>query len=87
MLSLARPTLLKDKCLINGEWRDAATGQTDDVINPATGEVIASIPFMGAEEAQEAIKHANAAFKSWRMELAKTRSLIILGTFISVTSA
>ncbi|RVU86470.1 NAD-dependent succinate-semialdehyde dehydrogenase [Leucothrix sargassi] len=77
MLSLNRPELLKDKCLINGEWRDAASGKTDDVINPATGEVITTVPYMGVEEAQEAIDHAETAFKSWRKEQAKTRSKII----------
>jgi acyl-CoA reductase-like NAD-dependent aldehyde dehydrogenase len=36
------------KCFIGGEWTDAASGETMEVINPATGETIAEVPRCGA---------------------------------------
>ena len=85
MLSLNRPELLKDKCLINGEWRDATSGKTDEVINPATGEVITTVPYMGVEEAQEAIDSAETAFKSWRNYMCpNSRSVCVLNIHISL---
>jgi len=53
------------KQLINGEWVDAANGGTWDLINPATEEAIAQIPFGDAADAEAAIDAASAAFKSW----------------------
>ncbi len=38
------------KCFIGGEWVDAASGETMEVINPATGEMIAEVPKCGAED-------------------------------------
>ncbi len=37
MLKLTDPSLLKTRCLINGEWLDADDASTIDVVNPATG--------------------------------------------------
>ena len=50
---------------INGEWLDAVSGQTFEVTNPATGEVIGSVPDGGAEDAEAAIAAAEAAFPAW----------------------
>lgn len=50
---------------INGEWLDAASGQTFEVTNPATGEVIGSVPDGGAADAEAAIAAAEAAFPAW----------------------
>lgn len=51
--------------LINGRWVNAHSGRTWDLINPATEEIIQKVPFGGAEDAQEAIDAAAAAFKNW----------------------
>ncbi|PWQ95274.1 NAD-dependent succinate-semialdehyde dehydrogenase [Leucothrix arctica] len=77
MKTLTQPALLKDKCYINGEWHSAASGKTEDIMNPATGEVITAVPFMDDTEALKAIEHAAAAQIGWRSELAKTRSAIL----------
>ncbi|RYM02698.1 NAD-dependent succinate-semialdehyde dehydrogenase [Sporolactobacillus sp. THM7-7] len=50
---------------INGHWVDADGGETEDVINPATGEVIAKVAKGGAVEAERAIRAAQKAFPIW----------------------
>ncbi len=50
---------------IGGEWRDAAGGQRFEVTNPATGEVVATVPDAGAEDARAAIEAAHGAFAGW----------------------
>jgi phenylacetaldehyde dehydrogenase len=60
---------LSRKMLINGEWVDAASGQTFDSINPATEEVLASVAYGQAEDADRAVRAARAAFEDgapWR---------------------
>lgn len=49
--------------LINGEWIQADSGQTIDVINPTTGQKIGTVPKSGKAETRHAIE---AAFKSWK---------------------
>jgi betaine-aldehyde dehydrogenase len=49
--------------IIGGEQVDAADGQTFDVSNPATGEVMARAPLGGAEDVDRAVKAAQAAFE------------------------
>jgi len=51
------------KMIIGGEQVDAADGQTFDVTNPATGEVMARAPLGGAEDVDRAVKAAQAAFE------------------------
>src|SRR4029453_11320349 len=54
------------KMIIGGEQVDAADGQTFDVMNPATGQVIATAPLGGAEDVDRAVKAATAAFEDPR---------------------
>ena len=54
-LSLKDPTLFRQQCYINGQWADADSGKTIDVTNPATGEVLGTIPNMGTAETRRAI--------------------------------
>ena len=76
-LKLIDPGLLKTLAYINGEWCEADDGATFDVINPATGEVIAAVPDMGTQETRRAIEAANAAWPSWRAKTAKERAAIL----------
>jgi betaine-aldehyde dehydrogenase len=57
-----QPAIGNVKMIIGGEQVDAADGQTFDVTNPATGEVIAKAPLGGAEDVDRAVKAAQAAF-------------------------
>ncbi|MBK5110911.1 MAG: aminobutyraldehyde dehydrogenase [Thermoleophilia bacterium] len=66
---------LKLQNMINGEFVDAADGATEDVINPSTGEVIASSPLSGAEDVNRAVAAAKAAFEGgWATTTPKERS-------------
>ncbi len=51
---------------INGEWVDSS-GSLREVINPATGKLIAKVPISTTEETNQAIAAAQAAFPGWRM--------------------
>jgi succinate-semialdehyde dehydrogenase/glutarate-semialdehyde dehydrogenase len=71
MLNLKDPGLLKQFCYLNGQWSAADSGAAIDVINPATGVKLGTIPRMGTDETRRAIEAANAALPAWR---AKTGS-------------
>lgn len=74
---LKLPALLRDKCYINGEWVAAQSGETFDVTNPATGEVLTSVPKCGADETYQAIANAKTAQKSWAAKTAKERGAVL----------
>lgn len=65
------------RCLIDGRWVNAASQRVFAVHNPATGELLASVPDLSAEEIEYAISTASAAFKYWRSVSAQERSLIL----------
>ncbi|MDY0885757.1 NADP-dependent succinate-semialdehyde dehydrogenase [Dongia soli] len=69
--------LFRQQCYINGQWVDADSGKTIDVTNPATSEVLGTIPNMGAAETRRAIEAANAAWGAWRKKTAKERSVVL----------
>jgi len=77
MLELTDTSLLRSQCHINGEWVDADSGQTIDVTNPATGDLIATVPNMGADETRRAIEAAEAAMPAWRAKTAQERAIIL----------
>jgi succinate-semialdehyde dehydrogenase/glutarate-semialdehyde dehydrogenase len=76
-LELKDPTLFREACYIDGKWLAADSNQTIDVTNPASGEVLGTIPKMGADEARRAIDAANAAYPAWRAKTAKERASIL----------
>src|SRR4051794_940087 len=63
---------------IDGESVAAATGATNDVINPATGEVMAQAPDSAAEDVERAVRAARAAFDGWSTTTPAERSLALL---------
>ena len=77
MLQLKEPGLLRQQCYIDGQWRDAPDGRTEPVRNPATGEILGTVPIMGAAEAREAIEAAQAAWGGWRALTAQRRAEIL----------
>lgn len=70
-------TLLRSQCLIGGQWRDADNGATCEVLNPATGESLGSVPDMGAAETRRAIEAAHGAFPAWSRRTARERALVL----------
>jgi len=77
MFTLKDPTLFRQQCYIKGEWSDAVGGGTIEVSNPATGEIIGTVPKMGTEETRAAIAAAEAAFPAWRAKTAAERSALL----------
>jgi 1-pyrroline dehydrogenase len=67
-------TASRQQLFINGEWVDASSDETERVVNPATGEVIADVPKGTAEDADRAVEAAATAFDSWSHTPPKTRS-------------
>lgn len=64
---------------IGNAWRDAASGGTLEVVNPATEEVLAAVAHAGAEDVDAAVAAARAAFESdeWRTLSARTRGALL----------
>ena len=60
--------------LIGGEWVGADGGKVLEVNDPATGEVIGTVPMSGRAETRRAIEAAAAAFPGWSAKLASERA-------------
>ncbi|AQZ49480.1 NAD-dependent succinate-semialdehyde dehydrogenase [Martelella mediterranea] len=75
---LKKADLAEPRAYIAGEWRDkVASGKTFDVVNPATGDVIATLPDCGKEEVEEAVAAAYEAQKAWAKKTGKERAVIL----------
>ena len=70
-------TLLRQQCLIGGSWKDALSGATVAVHNPATGERLGTVPNMGAAETRQAIEAASGALPAWAARSAKERAIVL----------
>jgi len=73
-MQLKDAQLFRQQAFVNGEWLDADNGQTIQVTNPATGEVLGTVPKMGAAETRRAIEAADKALPAWRALTAKERA-------------
>ncbi|MEQ8356523.1 MAG: NADP-dependent succinate-semialdehyde dehydrogenase [Kiloniellaceae bacterium] len=74
---LSDPRLFREQCYIDGSWADADSGAVIEVTNPATGDVLGTIPKMGTAETRRAIEAAEKAWPAWRDMLAKERANIL----------
>lgn len=72
---LTHEELLATRCYIDGQW--VAGAQHFDVINPATGAPVSSVPLLGAAETRLAIEAAHQAGLSWKALPAKERSQLL----------
>ncbi|MCX5515840.1 succinate-semialdehyde dehydrogenase (NADP(+)) [Kaistia algarum] len=83
-MDLVDPDLLRDRCLIDGIW----TGKPKlAVTDPATGEIIAHVPQLGAADTREAIAAAERALPAWRARTAKERANILRRWFDAIGAA
>lgn len=73
-MQLKDAKLFRQQAYVDGAWVDADNGQTIKVNNPATGEIIGSVPKMGAAETRRAIEAADKALPAWRALTAKERA-------------
>ncbi len=65
------------KILINGKWTSGSSGETVNVINPATGDILGNVPNIGEDDTKSAIQAAHDAFKLWSKVTAKERSELL----------
>jgi aldehyde dehydrogenase (NAD+) len=81
MLTATKAKIEPGKLLIGGQWTAAASGQTFDTINPATGEVITQIAAAGAEDVERAVAAARKAFddpnSAWNKMSASDRGRVL----------
>ena len=71
-------SITKHKNFIGGEWVDSASGETMEVLNPATGEGIAEVPSSGAEDVERAVVAARKALPEWLDKTPKDRMELLL---------
>jgi succinate-semialdehyde dehydrogenase/glutarate-semialdehyde dehydrogenase len=76
-VTLTDPKLFRQSCYVDGAWVNAASGATISVDNPATGEVIGTVPKFGGAETRTAIEAADRAFVEWRKKTAKERAAAV----------
>jgi acyl-CoA reductase-like NAD-dependent aldehyde dehydrogenase len=62
---------------IDGEWVDAAGGETFETISPATGETLGVFPRSGVEDVDRAVAAAKAAWEEWRLVPAPERGQVL----------
>src|ERR1700733_15915468 len=66
------------KLLLDGKFVDSRTSEWHDVVNPATQEVLAQVPFATDDEIAAAVASAKQAFKTWKNTPLATRARIML---------
>jgi betaine-aldehyde dehydrogenase/aminobutyraldehyde dehydrogenase len=71
-------TVQQHKNFVGGEWVDAVDGQTMEVVNPATGEVIAEVPRGSEQDVQRAVDAAKKALPDWLEKTPKDRMELLL---------
>ncbi len=74
---LSDMSLFRQQAYVDGAWIDADSGETIEVTNPATGEVLGTVPKLGAAETRRAIEAANRAWGAWRAKTGKERAVIL----------
>ena len=71
-------TVMRKQLFINGEWRDAASGDVIEVVNPATEDVVATVPSAGQGDVDAAVAAARAALAGpWGQMSARDRGRLI----------
>ncbi|HEY3729652.1 MAG TPA: NAD-dependent succinate-semialdehyde dehydrogenase [Steroidobacteraceae bacterium] len=76
-MNLKDTGLLKSQCFIDGKWVAADNRATRPVSNPATGEVLTTVPYAGTAETRSAIEAASRAFGAWRANTADERATVL----------
>ncbi|KJZ12518.1 succinate-semialdehyde dehydrogenase [Marinomonas sp. S3726] len=69
--------LFRQKAYIAGEWVESETGEVQSIFNPATGDLLGTVPNLGSEDTQKAIDFAYQAQKAWAAKTAQERSSIL----------
>jgi succinate-semialdehyde dehydrogenase/glutarate-semialdehyde dehydrogenase len=69
--------LFRQQCFVNGEWQSAPEGAVLQVANPASGEILGTVPKFGREETSRAVAAAEAALPGWAALTAGERSRLL----------
>ncbi|MDC4785392.1 NAD-dependent succinate-semialdehyde dehydrogenase [Acinetobacter baumannii] len=85
-MQLNELALFRQQAFIAGKWCDADHQQTSKILNPATLEIIGTVPNMGKAEAERAIEAAKEAWQLWKNKTAKDRSIILKKWFDLIIS-
>ncbi|HAV5546336.1 TPA: NAD-dependent succinate-semialdehyde dehydrogenase [Acinetobacter baumannii] len=85
-MQLNELALFRQQAFVAGKWCDADHQQTSEILNPATLEVIGTVPNMGKAEAERAIEAAKEAWPLWKNKTAKDRSIILKKWFVLIIS-
>lgn len=85
-MQLNELALFRQQAFVAGTWCDADHQQTSKILNPATLEVIGTVPNMGKAEAERAIEAAKEAWPLWKNKTAKDRSIILKKWFDLIIS-
>ena len=76
-VQLQDPRLFRQACYIDGTWVESSPQGVIEVDNPATGEIIGTVPKLGRAETRQAIEVAARAFPAWRNKTAKERAAVM----------
>jgi succinate-semialdehyde dehydrogenase/glutarate-semialdehyde dehydrogenase len=76
-MQLKESNLLKSQCYIDGQWVAADNGAVREVRNPATGQLLSTVPDAGTGETRRAIEAARRAFPGWRARTAEDRGHVM----------
>lgn len=85
-MQLNELALFRQQAFVAGKWWDADHQQTSEILNPATLEIIGTVPNMGKAEAKRAIEAAKEAWPLWKNKTAKDRSIILKKWFDLIIS-
>jgi succinate-semialdehyde dehydrogenase/glutarate-semialdehyde dehydrogenase len=77
MIKLKDPSLWKEQGFIGDKWLSADSGLTTQIHNPANGDLLGTVPVMGAGETRRAIEAAYAALPAWSKKTAGERAKIM----------
>ncbi len=76
-ITLKDQKLFRQQAYINGEWVNADSGKTVEVNNPATGEILGTVPNCAGSDTKRAIEAAHKALEGWKSMLAADRAKIL----------
>ncbi|RSF43066.1 NAD-dependent succinate-semialdehyde dehydrogenase [Acinetobacter baumannii] len=85
-MQLNELALFRQQAFVAGKWCEADHQQTSEILNPATLEIIGTVPNMGKVEAERAIEAAKEAWPLWKNKTAKDRSIILKKWFDLIIS-
>jgi succinate-semialdehyde dehydrogenase/glutarate-semialdehyde dehydrogenase len=80
-IQLDDASLLRQQCYVDGEWVASSSGEVIEVDDPATGDVVGSVPALTREDTRRAIEAADAAWPAWRAMTGKQRAQLMRGWF------